>query len=179
MDYISCFNKGLQGWVDTIYFLLCLYISDVNIPVSDSCWHCNGKAYDWSCSGRTQSLIFSLCKMQRNLINFLFFLYVLQDGAARPMTAVRAAGYSSSIARGAFTHEILLHVCCPGTLFNCLIRILNEYILTSELEENMIGSFILIVWIFRLGVWSTGTSKRTSPSIRETERRHVCIHLFS
>lgn len=46
----------------------------------------------------------------------IFCVCAVQDGAARPMTAVRAAGYSSSIARGAFTQETLLHMCCPGTL---------------------------------------------------------------
>jgi len=36
------------------------YISDVNIPVSGACWHCNGKAYDWSCSGGRQFPVYFL-----------------------------------------------------------------------------------------------------------------------
>ncbi len=71
------------------------------------------------------------------------FLCVVQDGAARPMTAVRAAGYSSSIARGAFTRETHLHILLE-IYMNGLIMIFDSSILTP-LVKNMTISFILIV----------------------------------
>lgn len=49
---------------------------------------------------------------------FFVILQMYQDGSARPMTAVKAAGYTSSLSRGEFKVVCFIY---------CLLRVDNDY----------------------------------------------------
>lgn len=82
-----------------LYITLIFY----NILVSNAYWYCNRKTDDRSCSGGFNFLIFFVyIACHETVFIISVFLCDIKDGAARPMTAVRAAGYSSSLAKGDF-----------------------------------------------------------------------------
>lgn len=76
--------------------------------VTDNYGFIDGKAYDRGSAGENVTLkCYVFCyalkilkdKVEEHTFTYRI-LFFLQDGAARPMTAVRAAGYSSSLTRG-------------------------------------------------------------------------------
>lgn len=115
-----------------------------------------------------------------------------QDGSARPMTAVRAAGYTSSLTRGAFTGSLNAQL----FVWFCVLLTFSFHWLSKHLfvlvfltvsflyeDNNNVSCYALpqcrMTCIFRIDLWPSGPVQRSCTSTGSKEWGHVSCHYLN